>query len=329
MPMKNSKKKKVAAIEIKNKLLQAEEEMKIKVYRCLFFGCNKNAVRSHSQQKNASLSAISNTKLQVYSLDSNHALAFDTETQKMNVRFILKKIASASTFPGFCVEHEAFFSIFEKNGIEVNNNKHACHLAYRTVSHELSRQREMLDKHELMGIFTKREAYLNHSIHKELTPLMNDLLSIIRNNDFDNLKTIWKVIPKNLGVSCSSCISLYNGLPDHFYLNRGEDDDNYPTFTFDVLPSESKTVIVCTWLKKFDKYSDWLIESFSNEKEFERVFNSFVFFDSEDICISPDLWDKEPRIEETVIKVEHAINRSLIKSIEPPILIHTYENNID
>ncbi|WP_323970833.1 hypothetical protein [Aeromonas hydrophila] len=187
----------------------------------------------------------------------------------------------------------------------------------------------MLDKHELMGIFTKREAYLNHSIHKELTPLMNDLLSIIRNNDFDNLKTIWKVIPKNLGVSCSSCISLYNGLPDHFYLNRGEDDDNYPTFTFDVLPSESKTVIVCTWLKKFDKYSDWLIESFSNEKEFERVFNRFVFFDSEDICISPDLWDKEPRIEETVIKVEHAINRSLIKSIEPPILIHTYENNID
>lgn len=325
MPMEYSTKEINDAIDLKNELLQVELKMRKKVYRCLFDGCKENAIRSHSQQKNSSLKAISNNALQVYALDSNHARAFDIKTQKLKVRFILKKIASASTFPGFCEKHEALFSIFEKKGIEIHNDKHACHLAYRTVSYELSRQREMLDKSELRGIFTEREIYLSYSINKELTPLMNDLLSIINNNDFDNLKTLWKVIPKNLGVSCSSCISLYNDLPDKFYMRRGKGDDNYPTFTFDVLPSENETIIICTWLKKFDHYSDWLIKSFSNEKEFERIFNRFVFFDSEDICISPDLWDKEPRIKETVIKVEHAIDKRLIKSLEPQILIHTYD----
>ncbi|WP_063704706.1 hypothetical protein [Pseudoalteromonas gelatinilytica] len=303
----------------KQRLYKIESEIEKLKFNCLFEGCTGEAQKSHSQQKQGSLLAISNKNKEVYALDSNIARSYDVKTGNLSVQFRKKRIASASTFPGFCVKHEAIFSVFEKNGLEPFNDEHACYLSYRTIGYELARQRESKIRHEKLQFGKLRHDYLAYSIEKELTPLMKSLMSVIEKQSYDEIETIWHVVPRNLGVSCSSCISLYDGIAEDFYMqsNNGE----LPTFTFDVIPSKLETIIVITWLKKFDYYSKWLKDAKDNLSDFERLINRFIFFDSEDICIDPALFKGSKKIQDVVEQVSHVIDRRLIHEMKVPILI--------
>jgi len=75
--------------------------------RCTYPGCEKIAIKSHSIQKSASLKIIA---------EDNHVsmLAFDYRTEEMKMKRI--GVNDASTFPGFCSEHELMFQVFETKG---------------------------------------------------------------------------------------------------------------------------------------------------------------------------------------------------------------------
>lgn len=304
--------------KLKKFLYKIEKEIKDLKFECLHEGCSGDAQKSHSQQKNGPLLAISNKKNEVYALDSNLARSFDIETGKRSINFKKKQISSVSVFPGFCVKHEAMFSVFEKDGIEKNNDKQACYLSYRTFGYERSRKRDWMLRSEKLGC-VKSKPDLSYKIEKELIPLMQSLLSFIEEDKYDDIETIWHVIPRNLKVSCSSCISLYNGTAEQFYQKKN--GEIFPIFTFDVIPSKSETMIVITWLKQFDKYSTWLKKSMNDPEQLEKLINRFIFFDSEDICINPAIWKDNKDIQQAVTQMSHVMNPSEIKTMDIPILI--------
>ncbi|MCZ7604001.1 MAG: hypothetical protein M5R37_14150 [Melioribacteraceae bacterium] len=114
------------------KLRFQDRKRKLKIWanskKCMFHGCEKNSIpNSHTIQKKGSLQIIS---------ESGHLL---TPTFNPNVeRISLEKtgVKKASTFPGFCKQHESIFSSFE-NKTEFQNDKDVRLQIFRTISREL------------------------------------------------------------------------------------------------------------------------------------------------------------------------------------------------
>jgi hypothetical protein len=99
--------------------------------QCLYRGCSKSSIRrSHSIQKSAHLE---------YLAEAQHIL-----TPRLDNRgqLAMKRVGVnlASTFPGFCEEHEQIFSEFEALG-GVSSARHVGLQAFRTLCREIFRKR--------------------------------------------------------------------------------------------------------------------------------------------------------------------------------------------
>lgn len=117
------------------KLKFESEKRRYRNYRkraeCVFGKCTKNSVKSHSIQKSRSLLAIS-VNSHVLHPQFNHKSVLQPE-------MVMERIGinDASTFLGFCEDHERLFSEFEKNGI-ISTPEHVFLQSYRNICREIS-----------------------------------------------------------------------------------------------------------------------------------------------------------------------------------------------
>ncbi|WNS43075.1 hypothetical protein [Paenibacillus sp. MMS20-IR301] len=96
---------------------------------CMFPGCNEHAISSHAISKKKSLSQIAEDGI-LFSVKSKRIYP-DKE-----ISIGEKGINDASTFKGFCKQHDDIFSSLDKEGIKTE--KDVFLQAYRTLSYIIS-----------------------------------------------------------------------------------------------------------------------------------------------------------------------------------------------
>lgn len=154
--------------------------------QCVVPNCAKSAIKnSHALSRMMSLAPIS---------EMQHLLTpeFNQNTGHLKLKEI--GIKQASTFPGFCIEHEDLFSEFESRG-RLENSRDIYLQIYRSACRELFRS--TLDRVYVEDIISsfekKRNKYLLDAVYSELDKTIKkdlELKKIEVNNDpvAENLK---------------------------------------------------------------------------------------------------------------------------------------------
>lgn len=182
---------------------------------CMYPGCtNHSIVRSHSIPMSATIKLISEDGHVVGpKMTSNGA-----EVCKFGIR-------EASTFPGFCKEHELVFSEFE-TAKEISTERHYALQAFRTLCREIFRVRhnkqnletEIADYRQLRDeAIAARIRRINHSESINVTNItFNDdavegrILDFIEHlsNDLTDLEGIYKDLSEEIFLNRPSKVSF-------------------------------------------------------------------------------------------------------------------------
>lgn len=110
-----------------------------KIKNCIVPACNKKSIkRSHSLPKEMSLRPIS---------EEGHLLAPQFNQKKGELELQSVGLSDASTFPGFCCEHETLFQSFEEKG-NISDVSHLCLQVYRSACHEFYRANHSIKQHD-------------------------------------------------------------------------------------------------------------------------------------------------------------------------------------
>ncbi|HHX8453193.1 TPA: hypothetical protein ACVO0J_004847, partial [Vibrio diabolicus] len=177
----------------------------------------------------------------------------------------------------------------------------------RMVSHAMGSS-EFIAEDEFKEILKIKSKYAE----EELFSLFELTQSYIKSGSVNKLVHLTLVVPKNLGVACSSCTYISE---EHFSEFRKKyPNEELPTITFNVVPDDDKTYIIISWDVKYDRHSTWIREVFNSQPE--RILNDFVFYRSEDVCISPRLWNDSASLRELVKETEHVLGRTHSKTLD-------------
>lgn len=314
---------------------RVEKRIKNKKYKCLYEGCKNSAIGSHSQQRNGPLRAISE-KGKVYRLNDNLQKTLSVESGELEFHFSLKGIGESSIFTGFCETHENIFSVFEDRYIEKGNNHQACALFYRTFGYEKARKRRehfrwtelqveldgIYPRGNLMRLTPVIQSFQNHIVNS-CDYHLTEAREMLESSSFEELRTEWLVFEKNLNVSCSSTVNLHlDNYISYTYANPGKP---IPSFTFNLIPSSSSTIVLFSWLKEFDAEAEWLVQSLNESENIEILLNRLAFCDSEDTCVNPLLWESIENPQNVIENMKHVSDRGPLKESEIPRIIKISE----
>lgn len=123
---------------------------------CLYRGCKQPSIaRSHTVQRAKVLERIA---------EQGHVL---TPSIDQNGDLVMERIGIglASTFPGFCLEHEQLFADFEATGV-ISTSRHLALQMWRTIAREIARRRFGIEHGEkaLEDYRAARRAHFNTAI---------------------------------------------------------------------------------------------------------------------------------------------------------------------
>lgn len=141
-------------------LLSAQKEIE-RDRKCIVRNCNKKSIKkSHSIQKSGSLKIIA---------QNGHVLQPKFNIEKGEVELIQVGVNNASTFPGYCLEHENLFCGFETSK-EFEWEEHLALQIYRTVCREIVACENQISKIKaLFDDYIKfRDKKISEALCKEL-----------------------------------------------------------------------------------------------------------------------------------------------------------------
>ncbi|MBW2618813.1 MAG: hypothetical protein JRC92_08055 [Deltaproteobacteria bacterium] len=219
--------------------------------------------------------------------------------------FSLTGIKEASVFPGYCSAHDAsLFAAIEKQALRIDDPEQAYCLFLRAFSYEytkkrwaLSGMRILMDEARTRGLSfdsdyvefanTGREQFLEidapfyfgEAFRKDRIPIT------------EWLRWSWRVIPRCLGASCTSCFSpLQEQYETYAIAYQGEPQ---PLVTFSLIPQPVETHVVLCWHHQHTDLVQPLEKRLHSDDdlELEAFINECAFAESEDTCINPDLWE--------------------------------------
>lgn len=289
---------------------------------CSYSGCKKKSIKfSHSIPNSSVLQNIAT---------NNHLLKpeVDMANKKLMMKMEYIGINEASTFPGFCSEHENKFQEFEIDG-KIDSEKKALLQTYRSVCRE-----RVYREIEIEIIEKQKKAYLEKLteearayVEKELS--LNGCHSKISkmeiNNTEDNTIIFYTEIVKSLRneiipleriekslfsyLFCSNedffpkvvltidiqiPVSLCGYATMQYQINENNDDRTAYIF-LNVLPGKETTTIICVANQDdkgiFDAYTNY---AFSDPMNILDMIESFMVNGSDHWFISPDYWYNIP-----------------------------------
>ncbi len=317
-------------MNLNNSFRNTQKQINKKKHICLYPNCDKIAVSSHSQQRNRSLLSIAGKNNKVYVLNADLGHSYDFKTDEFKILYKLTGIGLASTFKGFCEEHESIFKLFEDNGLNIKEKEHIYYLHYRTLMYGYSKIRKEIeranqDNEQSIKTYSNidTESINKNRVNNLKQVLANQksesdiVIKHIENKDEDFLSWISIEIPMNIGISSSfsSVLSDYDS------------NGHNPTFTFNILPDINSTIIIIAWLRIYNNQAKGIVDL--ENKDFEYLVNKFAFYLSEDICINPELFDSNIDIQNAVKEIGHLIDplffeknpiKNIIKIIEYDIV---------
>ncbi|MGF0471628.1 hypothetical protein ACQQ6W_18745 [Lysinibacillus fusiformis] len=302
---KNLKKLKFESVNSLYKELKKEK-------KCIFPNCKSRSIKkSHTIQKSGSLNVIA---------ENSHLLHpyFDDFADEMT--FIMKQIGigEASTFPGFCKQHESIFSVFEEKK-DIDTISEGVLQAYRSLCRELVIRKIELKNSQKAVLKYKSERnrqaklLVESKIHQELRnveiehdnfrikaanivkikltekitfleKMHENFIDAIDNNGINN------IFLQALKVDFSFPVAIA-GLG---YLNILEkNDERQVVCLLNVIPFETSTVLI---LAGELHNEDILMEQFKklNNNPFHilNFIESFMMHGTDEWYIKPSIWNE-------------------------------------
>lgn len=303
----------------------AQDEVDRTAVWCLYPVCHCNAIDSHSQQKHQVLESIAvGGKVFCISNDLTGRLARYLSTDDPDLEVKPIEIARASTFNGFCNEHDTtLFAPIEKCALQKGCNDQLRAFYLRALSYEIARQRmaldfrvKFIDKISCAEIpndclsFVKdlydgyvdeikeRRLLLDSDIHHYWIPFWRATRTM------SEYGWLWRTLPWNVGVSVTSVFSPVTEKQTARYFNSHGCLYPRPMTTFSVVPNANQTHVVMIWPDSSAPFMERLACDFesTDENVFLRLLNECIFTRSEDYCISPALWNGLSKNEQQAIR---------------------------
>ena len=293
-----------------------------KLRSCVYPGCTQRSIRrSHSIQKNSVLKIIS---------EGNHVYQPQVDMTHENPKMQMIKIGinKASTFPGFCQDHERLFEKFEHKG-SIDKKEEALLQTFRAICREkvfrenekeiLIRQRNTYKKNleRLAKLYIIDELLRNNLavetsqisfsslddsfiqylgikidyLSKSLNELDEYISSYFRGTDN------YVSYEMKIDYSFPVCIAGFGNQKYEFYGN----ERNFILF-LNVIPYKDETVIICYSLNDHKDIFKSVIKYYSqNILTILNFIESFMVNSSDHWFVNPSFWDSLPGLKKDYI----------------------------
>lgn len=282
--------------------------------KCIVDGCNNKSIeKSHTIQKSSSIKELA---------ENSHVLTpnFNLKTGEMEMLSI--GINEASTFPGYCLEHENLFSEFE-NIKDFKTGEHMGLQLYRTVCREIvinEYQKKTLEDIQKRYIEFRdkmmREAIIANLDEETLnTPTLEFKNFSVKNDDArlkiakrqiksaeNNLRdflypyrdAILNDLKKKKFQKIAYVAITFNqqipialaGKGNFYYKNK------YVDVIMNILPHKENTFIFFSCLKKHTEALKLFMNQFENPLKIMCVIESCMIHGSDHWFIKPSIWNK-------------------------------------
>ena len=325
---------------------------------CAIPGCTKKSIqRSHSIPKSASLNLIS-TDGNLFQPEMN----LNSTTLSVEMKPIGKDLAS--TFPGYCVDHEKIFSNYEDNG-QIQTAKDIGLQSFRAINREtIFRECELeINEKEIIEykkrLETEAKSILernirSHSIDpdtiiKDIKFGLNDkqiqqreFLNVISRDKISILKKITYDIYEDLpDLDNYTCCSIMTDIKypialsgfTNFKIDKF-DEDIY--VVMNIIPTNDGTYIILLVKKGYSIVLEYITNKyFKDELQLTVFIENIMIHGSDHWYIKPSYWDtfeanKQDRILSHILQINKTILEDYEYSIFDDIkmsIIEEYKRN--
>ena len=279
---------------------QIQKDYREQTFLCLCPACHQPAIRSHSQQKEGQLRAIAKDG-KVYAISQNtYQYIKHAEPEQRIVPLKVVSIGEASTFPGYCDQHDqVIFAPIEKEPLDPERKDQAALFFLRTISQEYAAKRQASF---FFRELPARMGPLLHPAHREHIHAwalgvdlflnregpfyLKSIFDMICKSHYDHLQVVWTRLDHTLGAS--TCTGFCPWLDDHE--RKWSFDTPQPLVSFTISPGTKTTDIVISWLAQHEQDASWIREHMRSKRGIEYMLNLCVA-ESADCCFGIDFWE--------------------------------------
>jgi hypothetical protein len=259
-----------------------------KHYDCLYPGCSKQAINSHSIPQSSILDALSQNG-HVYTLEPSFTSVFKLSSITSPVSVVRVGVKQAGTFPGFCAQHD--HELFERaenpekdsQGMYISLHMRALALEYcrkRMVSDFLLKLSELIAVHDpSLSLYIKDSAEDSTLFYQNFCGLyLNSIFELIQGCDVDSIKYFCIPMAQNLKVSCCGAFQVDEGAFES-------------AICYNIISHSDVSILVLSVFEVMEHYLDSFLSPYSFPLGTEALINEIAFRKCEEPLIAPDLWE--------------------------------------
>lgn len=282
-----------------------------KIKECFHYdkkNCFGKIKSAHSLQKNGVLDILE------YEINKNKVVYSFLHPKPIGEGFIPLGKKECSTFFGFCDYHDStLFAPIENFEIDLRSDEHCFLLCYRTFSKEYHSKIEANKGYKTNYLYNlpENQIFKNQMIDgnelglRDLKIIKDKLNDILAKEKYDNLEYFKYILPYTIPIACSASITpsfSYSGK----LLNKSDDiNDIYENIMITVIPSNKETNIVFGYFLEDEKSSLYIEElKLLPKKELENAITSILIGDIENTFISPIIWERMSKDEQSFLMQE-------------------------
>lgn len=293
--------------ELATNLLQLRSGDKTCLYHSPSGSCLEPVISAHSISRSAALSRIAR-KGHVYQPDSN---PFELQRRRGTIEHRLRGINEATTFTGFCSQHDSSLFKSVDTGSLVPTHEQLFFLHYRALCRELYVKRTSLPTNELLRNldrgrapntqhliqdFVKARAKAIATAVRELESEKRTCDAAIATPDFTCLRGYSLTFGEVPTFACSGLTQPVYDFSGKTLQNLLDLEKPASQLSFTLLPSATGGIAAFAWLEDADLVCRTFVDSLllvPDERKSDAIVQ--LIFDSfENHAIEPNFWDSLP-----------------------------------
>lgn len=266
--------------------------------------CTGTVIRAHTISKSSALAKIARAG-DVYQLDTN---PFAIHRNRGRADLKLMKIASATTFTGFCSPHDnTLFDPIDKGNLSPTGEQ-AFLLHYRALCRELYVKRTSVETNKLLretdrgkapafqamisGLVAARSLVIDESV-KQLEADKSVCDSVVLCGDYGNLRGGYVRFRRLTTVVCSGYAQPCFDFAGVQVQDLGDVSKPCLNLSFTLLPGEDGGIAVFTWLEDADAACRTFVQSFFNVPDSRKsdALIQYTFDSFENFAAQPEWWE--------------------------------------
>lgn len=257
--------------------------------------CSERIIRAHAIQNNRILRKLAENGEVITFNETEHHLFQTNKTAGRKV---------ATTFTGFCAHHDKIlFQEIEDRPFSATE-KQVFLFTYRTFAWHLHKKRVQAQYTEAFSKSMEESGYSTKQFDEADDYKRNVLLGVADNDEkkaiFDQALLaecydiidycVWE-IPNELQIALSMMNEMQFDL-ERNPINAGHGDAALKSIFLNIVPLDSKTYIIWSWLKKDREYREF-VRQFMNLSERDRFnyLNNMIPIWTDSLVMSPALWE--------------------------------------